>query len=359
MKAVIALLALAASVLAGKEHEGGYPQSPPPSYVTSTEYETTTVCPITETHTQSGSTYEVTTHTTSTITVTSCAGGDCGGGAVTKTLPDTTVGTTTAVEVTYTTTCPVTETVTAPGHTYTTIYTTTSVAVTNVETIIYATVTGPAVTKTAATEVYTTLTSLCPVTETKTIEGETQVVVWTSTSTIHTVVPVTQTAYESYTVTEHKSTEVFTTEICPETTYTTISSGHTIYVTETGTETVTSTKEYVVTETIPVTATKEVDVTKVTEVSTPLVETVYPTVYITHSDTTIVTSLKPYPTTVSAPVTKSVGSTSVYTASPPPPPPPASTSESAPTTVPTALAPHATHAAGAVLVGVAGFFAML
>ncbi|KAK6843231.1 hypothetical protein PG989_008310 [Apiospora arundinis] len=353
MKAFITLLALSATVLAGKEHDGGYKQGG--GYVTSTEYETTTVCPITETYTQSGSTYEVTKHTTSTITVTSCAGGDCGGGAVTKTLPDTTVGTTTAVEVTYTTTCPVTETVTAPGHTYTTVYTTTSVAVTNVETIIYATVTGPAVTKTAATEVYTTLTSLCPVTETKTIEGATQVVIWTSTSTIKTVVPVTATAYESYTVTEHKATEVFTTEICPETTYTTVSSGHTVYITSTGTQVVTSTKEYVVTETIPVTATKEVDVTQVTEVSTAKVETVYPTVYITHSDTTIVTSLKPYPTTVSAPITKSVSQSAVYT----PSPPPASTSESAPVTVPAAPAPRATHAAGAVLVGVAGFFAML
>lgn len=52
-------------------------------------------------------TYVDTILTTSTIVVTECAGGSCGG-EVTVTYPDTTVGTTTQVEVTYTTTCPVT-----------------------------------------------------------------------------------------------------------------------------------------------------------------------------------------------------------------------------------------------------------
>lgn len=52
-------------------------------------------------------TYVDTVLTTSTVVVTECVGGSCGG-EVTVTKPDTTVGTTTQVEVTYTTTCPVT-----------------------------------------------------------------------------------------------------------------------------------------------------------------------------------------------------------------------------------------------------------
>jgi hypothetical protein len=54
---------------------------------------------------------------------------------------------TTSVIVTYTTVCPVTETVTKPGHTYKTTYTTTSTVKTVVPTTIVVTQTGPAVTK--------------------------------------------------------------------------------------------------------------------------------------------------------------------------------------------------------------------
>ena len=52
-------------------------------------------------------TYVETSLATSTIVVTECPGGSCGG-EVTVTEPDTTIGTTTQVELTYTTTCPVT-----------------------------------------------------------------------------------------------------------------------------------------------------------------------------------------------------------------------------------------------------------
>jgi hypothetical protein len=54
---------------------------------------------------------------------------------------------TTKVIVTYTTVCPVTETVTKPGHTYTTVYTTTSTVKTVVPTTIVITKTAPPVTK--------------------------------------------------------------------------------------------------------------------------------------------------------------------------------------------------------------------
>ena len=164
--------------------------------------------------------------TTSTITVTK------GGGYATITLPDVTKGTTTEVEVTYTTTCPVTETVTEEGKTHTQTHTTTSLVVTKVQTVIYETITGPAKTKTVATEVYETLTSLCPVTETQIVEGSTHVVTWTSTSTLVKTIPATETAYH----------------------------------------------------TIPVTATTHVELTKISEVHQGHTETVYPTVWVTHSD---------------------------------------------------------------------------
>lgn len=54
---------------------------------------------------------------------------------------------TTKVIVTYTTVCPVTETHTKPGHTYTTTYTTTSTVKTTVPTTIVITKTAPPVTK--------------------------------------------------------------------------------------------------------------------------------------------------------------------------------------------------------------------
>jgi hypothetical protein len=69
------------------------------------------------------------------------------------------------VDVTYTTVCPVTSVVTAPGKTYTTVYTTTSTCYTQVPTVIYETVKGPDVTKTEQDVAYTTVTSLCPGTE--------------------------------------------------------------------------------------------------------------------------------------------------------------------------------------------------
>lgn len=55
---------------------------------------------------------------------------------------------TTEVVVTYTTVCPTTETVTEPGHTYTTTYTTTSTVKTVIPTTVVITKTAPPVTKT-------------------------------------------------------------------------------------------------------------------------------------------------------------------------------------------------------------------
>lgn len=100
---------------------------------------------------------------------------------------------TTVVEVVYTTVCPVTETVHKPGHTYTTTFTTTSKVYTKVPTVIYETVHGPAVTETAKEVVHKTHTKLIPVTEVKTIDGNTVTVTYTKTKAVVTEVPVTDT----------------------------------------------------------------------------------------------------------------------------------------------------------------------
>ncbi len=118
---------------------------------------------------------------------------------------------------------------------------------------------------------YTTLTELCPVTETKVVGGSTVVVTWTSTSTVVqqvkatqtvfqtsvatrvTQVDLTQTIYTTSVATEVEKTNVYTTVCpmtlssdltpnpnpsqvtCPETTYTTVVAGSTIKVTKTDT----------------------------------------------------------------------------------------------------------------------------
>jgi hypothetical protein len=128
---------------------------------------------------------------------------------------------TTAVIVTYTTVCPVTDTVTKPGSTYVTTYTTTSTVKTAVPTTVVVTQTEPPVTKTEGQVIYTTLTELCPVTETKVVEGSTVVVTWTSTSTavtkvastatVVTSVAKTETVYTTNIKTEYETTNVYET----------------------------------------------------------------------------------------------------------------------------------------------------
>jgi len=168
MKAVYSLLALATTAVAnvlprgyggGGGHGGGTE--------TYTTYTTTTICPETQTYTKPGTTYEVTTWITSTIVVTDCYG--CEGATVTVPGPTVTGSTVTEVDVTYTTTCPYTETVTGKGTTYYKTYTTTSVYVTKVPTKIIETVPGPAETNYVTDTNYIYSTSYCPITETKTV----------------------------------------------------------------------------------------------------------------------------------------------------------------------------------------------
>jgi hypothetical protein len=113
MKAVLSFLALAASAF-GADLAKRWPVTT----TTDVYYTTTTVCPVTTTSVAAGKTTIVTYTTTSTITVAS---------EVTVTIPGPTgYSTTTDVIITYETPCAVTETVTAPGTTYVTTYTTTS-----------------------------------------------------------------------------------------------------------------------------------------------------------------------------------------------------------------------------------------
>ncbi|KAI1121115.1 hypothetical protein F5Y10DRAFT_108679 [Nemania abortiva] len=300
MKLYLSLLALAIRAIAEEYDGDGYPSYPPPPDVTTTDYMTTyttvTTCPAVTTVTTGGSTYVETIFTTSTIVVTECPGGSCGG-EVTVTEPDTTVGTTTQVEITYTTTCPVTETITIGGSTQTNVYTTTWVEVTYVDTTIFETETAPPVTETTGEVVYVTKTSLCPITETKTVEGETVIVTWTSTSTIITEVPIITTEYISYTVTEHVETSVYETVTCSEIIYTTVSDGSTVCITNTETLTTYATEEFTVTETIPITETTEIEVTVTSQIPGGETVTSQPTICITYSDTTVI-SQPGYPTTV-------------------------------------------------------------
>ncbi|KAH6681642.1 hypothetical protein B0J14DRAFT_219654 [Halenospora varia] len=189
MKAVFSLIALAATALAQDILPRG-DRGDTPKSVTQTVITTTTVCPITSTYTEHGKTSIVTYLTTSTLTITSCPGGECGG-VVTVPGPTGVASSTTQVLTTYTTICPVTETITAPGTTYTKVYTTTSTIVTHIENTVDVTKTLPDVTTSALSYVYSTSTSYCPVTETKTVSGQVVTVVYTSTSLIVTQVPKT------------------------------------------------------------------------------------------------------------------------------------------------------------------------
>ncbi|KAI9645775.1 hypothetical protein NHQ30_005208 [Ciborinia camelliae] len=208
MKAAFAILALATSTLAHGLQERWY-SSPPEETDTTiwTTYTSTTICPVTSTTTEKGTTKWVTSIATSTVVVTSCVGG-CGG-VVTVPGPTGWETTTTDVVVTYTTTCPVEETVTASGITYTQTYTATSVVETVVPTTIVNTITAAPHTTAVPIEVVETITSLCPVTETTTISGKEVTVTYTTTSFYTTRAP----TYVEVTATAPGNTQIAISEV--------------------------------------------------------------------------------------------------------------------------------------------------
>lgn len=182
---------------------------------TAVTYTTVTTCPVTYTHTKEGTTYCVTELTTSTIVVTETKDVH-----VTVKQPDVTKEYTDVQYATRTTVCPVTVTETIGGEVITKVYTTTSLIQEVVKTTEYEKVKQPDVTKHETEVEYTTRTTVCPVTITKTIAGEVVTEVYTTTSVIEEVVKATE--YEKVKqpdVTKHETEVEYTTRttVCPVT----------------------------------------------------------------------------------------------------------------------------------------------
>ena len=95
------------------------------------------------------------------------------------------------------------------------------------------------------THIATTYTTLCPVTETITKSGKPQYITRTDVSVVTKQVPVTyyttiekvdtKTAYTTFVKTAWEETKVYQTVTCPETVITTVSAGQTVYLTKTNT----------------------------------------------------------------------------------------------------------------------------
>ncbi|KAH7171938.1 hypothetical protein DER46DRAFT_169983 [Fusarium sp. MPI-SDFR-AT-0072] len=178
-------------------------------------YTTTTVCPVTYTHYKEGTTYCETKLTTSTLVVAETKTVD-----VTVKEPDVTKHYTNVDYVTRTTVCPVTQTKTVAGEVITEVYTTTSIIYDVVKSTDYEHVKQPDVTKHETDVVYKTRTTICPVTVTKTIAGEVVTQTYTTTSIIEEAVKSTD--YEHVKqpdVTKHETDVVYKTRttICPVT----------------------------------------------------------------------------------------------------------------------------------------------
>ncbi|EWZ99181.1 hypothetical protein FOWG_02931 [Fusarium oxysporum f. sp. lycopersici MN25] len=173
----------------GYGEKGGYKHEVKEVAVT---YTTTTVCPITYTHYKEGTTYCETKLITSTLVVAETKTVD-----VTVKEPDVTKHYTDVDYVTRTTVCPVTQTKTVAGEVITEVYTTTSVIYDVVKSTDYEHVKQPDVTKHETDVVYKTRTTVCPVTVTKTIAGEVVTQTYTTTSVIEEVVNVIEEVVKS------------------------------------------------------------------------------------------------------------------------------------------------------------------
>lgn len=196
------------------------------------------------------------------------------------------------------------------------------------------------------THIATTYTTLCPITETITKSGKPEYVTRTELSVVTKQVPVTyyttiekvdtKTAYTTFVKTAWEETKVYQTVTCPETVITTVSAGHTVYLTKTNTyvppssptnqpptntshsltKYITDVKTY--TKNLPVTVTKKVDT--VVAVTQPGAATVtdYSTVVVSVPNTIFSTAPPAPPTTVVIPVTSSVAPPPPVTTTPPP-----------------------------------------
>lgn len=211
----------------------------------------TTICPVTTTATEGGKVYTKTYTTTSTVV-----------NHVPTTivesvkLPDSTAYTGIGVTSTITSLCPVTETKTIAGNVVTATWTSTSLIYTVVPTKVDVYTTLAPTTKYIETYVYQTSTSLCPTTETKTISGKAVEVIYTSTSLVVQKIPTT--IYETTVLltTSYATEEVHTTLSKYETYYVTVSAGSTISIHVTQTNTILVTSSYTIIKTLEAPTTK-------------------------------------------------------------------------------------------------------
>ncbi|KAK0113159.1 hypothetical protein ONS95_014858 [Cadophora gregata] len=240
---IVSLVAFATSVVA----------TWPKEYTTTTEvYVTyTSLCPVTQTTTETGKVYTKTYTTTSTVV-------DHVPTTIVETveLPDSTAYTGVGVTSTITSLCPITETKTIAGDVVTATWTSTSLIYTVLPTKVDVYTTLAPTTKYIETYVYQTSTSLCPVTETKTISGKPVEVIYTSTSLVVEKIPTT--IYETTTLltTCYATEDVYTTLSKFETYYVTESAGSTISVYITETNTILLTSSYTITKTLEPPTTK-------------------------------------------------------------------------------------------------------
>jgi len=304
MKAIFTLCALATVALAGDSHH----------YTTlTTTYVTKSVCPVVTTKYEHGTTAVITKLTTSTITLT---------GLITVTVPGQ--PTTKIVEseayTTYTTVCPVTETKTLEGSTIIEVYSSTSTVTELVKSTIEAYTTLAPITKSIITEVEVTSTSLCPVTEIKTVAGQEVTIVYTSTSLVVVKAPTTMYEYTTAFTTLYETAEVYTTESYFETFYTTVRAGSTIVITESLTKTFHITSIYTLTSTLEPPTTKAtvfIPITLATSIPTLEVITVPSDVTETTQGGTIYSNiLAPTTSTVSFPPSTTTVPPSSSTAAP-------------------------------------------
>jgi len=177
------------------------------------------------------------------------------------------------------------------------------------------------------TQVLTTYTTLCPITETVTKSGKPHYITRTDLSVVTKKVPVTYyttiekvytlTAYTTFVKTAWEETKVYQTVTCPETVVTTVSAGHTIYLTNTNTITkyITDVKTY--TKNLPITVTKNVDT--VVAVTQPGAATVtdYQTVVVSVPNTIYSSAPPARPTTVVVPITSTAAGRPPVTTPPP------------------------------------------
>ncbi|SCO83069.1 uncharacterized protein FRV6_07282 [Fusarium oxysporum] len=272
----------------GYGEKGGYKHEVKEVAVT---YTTTTVCPVTYTHYKEGTTYCETKLITSTLVVAETKTVD-----VTVKEPDVTKHYTDVNYVTRTTVCPVTQTKTVAGEVITEVYTTTSVIYDVVKSTDYEH--QPDVTKFETDVVYHTKTNVYPVTVTNTIAGEVITKVYTSTE--YVVEKVHTTVYNQVKkpdVTKHETDVVYHTkyEVYPVTVTKTVEG-------EVITNVITSTSVIVekVATTVPAVE------TIVKTIGKGEVVTQYSKVYHTVGGGTVYETVAPQPTTVQAPETEVV-----------------------------------------------------